>query len=134
MTRCTAFAKLKALATPASVNPRGEVAEWLKAPASKADEPERAPGVRISPSPPVLETKFELRDPSRRSGFRLRAPAALTPAKRLKFESPPLRQFYPKSHSIVSLAFLFSGSRGFPSCCYRVPAFPIKLKPNFRRP
>ena len=30
--------------------------------------------------------------PSLRSGFRLRAPASLTPAKRLKFESLPLRQ------------------------------------------
>ena len=30
----------------------GEVAEWLKAPASKADVLERVPRVRISPSPP----------------------------------------------------------------------------------
>jgi len=32
------------------------------------------------------------RGPSLRSGFRLRAPAPLPPAKRLKFDSYPLRQ------------------------------------------
>jgi len=31
----------------------GEVAEWLKAGASKASVPERAPGVQIPPSPPI---------------------------------------------------------------------------------
>ena len=30
--------------------------------------------------------------PALRSGFRQQAPASLTPAKRLKFESPSLRQ------------------------------------------
>ena len=35
---------------------RGEVAEWLKAPASKADVAERLPRVRISPSPPLHGT------------------------------------------------------------------------------
>src|SRR5205814_6390311 len=38
--------------------------------------------VRVQPPPP----NFTL-DPSLRSGFRLRAPAPLTPANRLKFES-----------------------------------------------
>ncbi len=33
------------------------------------------------------------RDPSLRSGFRLRAPASLTPANRLKFDSDPRLQF-----------------------------------------
>src|SRR5713101_9751748 len=36
-----------------------------------------------------------LQDPSLRSGFRLRAPAALTPARRLKFESLRARQLLP---------------------------------------
>ena len=34
---------------------RGEVAEWSIAPASKAGVPLRVPGVRISPSPPVIQ-------------------------------------------------------------------------------
>jgi hypothetical protein len=32
----------------------GEVAEWLMAPVLKTGVPERAPGVRIPPSPPLL--------------------------------------------------------------------------------
>src|SRR6202034_1218567 len=34
---------------------RGEVAEWLMAPVLKTGVPERVPGVRIPPSPPVIK-------------------------------------------------------------------------------
>ena len=44
-------------AEPDSYSDNGEVAEWLKAPASKADVLERVPRVRISPSPPGTDLK-----------------------------------------------------------------------------
>src|SRR5579864_1375129 len=59
----------------------------------KTAVPERVPGVRIPLPPPLSGPKsFDTAGPSLRSGFRLQAPASLTPAKRLKFESLSLPQ------------------------------------------
>src|SRR5260370_39266696 len=56
-------------------------------------------GVRVPLCPPIISFTFRLSlGPSRRSGFRLRAPAALTPAKRLKFESLTAHQFLLSFH------------------------------------
>src|SRR5271169_5720337 len=46
--------------------------------------------------------QFLVKGPSLRSGFRQRAPASLTPAKRLKFESLRARQFLVKGPSLRS--------------------------------
>src|SRR5579859_980941 len=101
---------------------RGEVTERLKVLASKASVRETVPQVRIPPSPPELPWSRLHRDlgcglerPQSASssnptlsaritvvpvapGFRLRA---RTPAKRLKFESHPLRHFLAAAPSIA---------------------------------
>jgi hypothetical protein len=60
----------------------------ISAAGSRSAHARKTPQVRISQGPPC----FPL-DTSLRSAFRLRAPAPLTPARRLKFESLRARHF-----------------------------------------
>ncbi len=94
------------LRTPASLTP----ARWLKfePPSLRQQLPGPSTPLRISPAdsplrsrpqdgsssnPPHSATTFQVL--RLRSGFRLRTPASLTPARWLKFESPSLRQQLP---------------------------------------
>jgi hypothetical protein len=69
----------------------------ISAAGSRCAHARKTPQVRISPGAPDFPSRFCVGNPSLRSGFRLRAPAALMPAKRLKFES--LRAHHPNSRS-----------------------------------
>src|SRR6266404_5959257 len=62
------------------------------------------------------------RDPSLRSGFRLRAPASLTPANRLKFDSEPRLQISPTAINTRSLAALGISPAGSRFAHARKPA------------
>ena len=93
----------------------GEVREWLKRAASKAAIPERVSGVRIPPSPPSLinshlgrsrnhfRGSFDSAPAALRSGFRLRAPAPLTPANRLKLKRAASKAAIPERVSGVRI-------------------------------
>src|SRR5437667_8299803 len=50
--------------------------------------------LRVQPPPPLVTISCGAGGPSLRSGFRLRAPAPLTPANRLKFESNRRHQYF----------------------------------------
>src|SRR5579859_7598644 len=124
---------------------RGEVTERLKVLASKASVRETVPWVRIPPSPPELPWSRLHRDfgcglgrPQSASssnptlsarttvvpvspGFRLRA---RTPAKRLKFESHPLRQNY-RGPGFAGISAAGSDARKAPQV--RIPPSPPEL-------